>query len=321
MSYAIVVKVPEARETCFVATPFRPEFINVTRSVRDAARSIDLDPIELDVQHPGPKFTDTVAKEIRSTHVLVAVCSPEHKDDRKPEDDPTVCSPKPEDDRKAEDDPANPNVMFEVGFAIALGKPTLLLMKKGQKPPSNICNQDVLFYDPGDAENGHLQDQIAARLGGIMRRIGQHPLTDPTYEDDISVAEAYHWRILHPDWWRLFFRILTLAKTTHHEFQSLDSGYLDKLRITAEHIGKYHEMGARLEIPLALGKQLDDYWYDLVNCYRSGVERKVLNRWKEQSAEGDQCFNELLAFIGATATLLFRASRRESRHTHNIWSR
>jgi nucleoside 2-deoxyribosyltransferase len=47
----------------------------------------------------------------------------------------------------AEVTPANPNVYYELGYAHALGKPTLLLARRDTKLPFDLSVHQCLFYD------------------------------------------------------------------------------------------------------------------------------------------------------------------------------
>jgi hypothetical protein len=42
----------------------------------------------------------------------------------------------------------NPNVLYEVGIATAVGKPMLFLAEKGSKLPFDLAHQRVIFYEP-----------------------------------------------------------------------------------------------------------------------------------------------------------------------------
>jgi hypothetical protein len=46
----------------------------------------------------------------------------------------------------------NPNVMYELGFAHALKKPVLLVIRKGQPFPFDLMGHLVFVYDPGDPD-------------------------------------------------------------------------------------------------------------------------------------------------------------------------
>ena len=47
----------------------------------------------------------------------------------------------------AEITPANPNVFYELGYAHALGKPTILLAERGRELPFDIRGYRCIFYD------------------------------------------------------------------------------------------------------------------------------------------------------------------------------
>jgi len=69
----------------------------------------------------------------------------------------------------AEITPANPNVFYEVGYAHALKKPTILLAKRGSVLPFDIQSFRVVFYNDtigGKAEIEHsLQNHLKAVAG------------------------------------------------------------------------------------------------------------------------------------------------------------
>ncbi len=69
----------------------------------------------------------------------------------------------------AEITPANPNVFYELGYAHALGKPTILLAQRGAQLPFDIRSFRVVFYNDtigGKAEvERNLQNHLQAIAG------------------------------------------------------------------------------------------------------------------------------------------------------------
>lgn len=64
--------------------------------------------------------------------------------------------------------PTNANVYFEVGYAVALGKPTILLAQKGTALPFDVAGFRVLFYEDTIGGKKKLEDGIRRHLDAIL---------------------------------------------------------------------------------------------------------------------------------------------------------
>jgi len=64
--------------------------------------------------------------------------------------------------------PTNANVYFEVGYALALGKPTILLAQKGTALPFDVAGFRVLFYEDTIGGKKKLEDGIRRHLDAIL---------------------------------------------------------------------------------------------------------------------------------------------------------
>ena len=62
----------------------------------------------------------------------------------------------------------NPNVYFEVGYAVALRKPTILLAKKGTSLPFDIAGFRVLFYENSIGGKSKLEEGLRQHLNLIL---------------------------------------------------------------------------------------------------------------------------------------------------------
>jgi len=62
----------------------------------------------------------------------------------------------------------NPNVYYELGYAHALNKPTILLAEKGKKPPFDISGYRHLFYDNSIAGKRKIEDGLRKHLEAIF---------------------------------------------------------------------------------------------------------------------------------------------------------
>ena len=64
--------------------------------------------------------------------------------------------------------PVNANVYFEVGYALALGKPTLLLAQKGTPLPFDVAGFRVLFYEDTIGGKKRLEAGLKRHLDAIL---------------------------------------------------------------------------------------------------------------------------------------------------------
>lgn len=69
----------------------------------------------------------------------------------------------------AEITPANQNVFYELGYAHALGKPTILLAERGKQLPFDISGYRVLFYDNTIAGKRQVEEGLRRHLQAILR--------------------------------------------------------------------------------------------------------------------------------------------------------
>ena len=69
----------------------------------------------------------------------------------------------------AEITPANQNVFYELGYAHALGKPTILLAERGKQLPFDISGFRVLFYDNTIAGKKQIEEGFRRHLEAILR--------------------------------------------------------------------------------------------------------------------------------------------------------
>ena len=200
--YAIVVNVPEARKICFIAAPFVPEFAAISQAAATAANRLGLQAIRTDLTQSGVDFIEDIVNGIRSARIVVAVCSPESTGK------------------------ANPNVLYELGMAHALGKPTIILTTHLNTLPSDIYTKYAVKYD-SQAVN---PDQIALAMRETLERCNL--LTDSYWrQHGISVAHEKHRMLLQPEFWRNFRCVLSFAKTVHDEIQGIDIAHTDDLLV------------------------------------------------------------------------------------------
>jgi len=71
----------------------------------------------------------------------------------------------------AEISPANNNVSYELGYAHALRKPTILLARRGQELPFDIRSYRVIFYDDTIGGKTGLEETLEKHLASVLREI------------------------------------------------------------------------------------------------------------------------------------------------------
>ena len=68
----------------------------------------------------------------------------------------------------AEITPTNPNVFYEVGYAHALNKPTILIAEKGRQLPFDVSSYRTLFYENSIAGKKRIEDGLRAHIKAIF---------------------------------------------------------------------------------------------------------------------------------------------------------
>ena len=69
----------------------------------------------------------------------------------------------------AEITPANQNVFYELGYAHALKKPTILLAERGKELPFDISGYRCLFYENSIGGKKAVEDGLREHLEAILR--------------------------------------------------------------------------------------------------------------------------------------------------------
>ncbi|MDH2424244.1 hypothetical protein [Sphaerisporangium sp. TRM90804] len=107
---------------CFLMTPFAPEFHDVSDTVADAVKEAvageEITCVRLDERRHAGRVTDELLAELRGATLCVADVSG-----------------------------ANPNVMWEVGYASALQKPVIVISQDAGPAPFDISDMRTLRYD------------------------------------------------------------------------------------------------------------------------------------------------------------------------------
>lgn len=135
-------RVESAKPKAFMVMQFGAEYDPVYNDVvKEIGKDYKLETLRADeVSGPGIIISDII-REITESQLIIADISP-----------------------------ANPNVYFEVGYGLALGKPTILLARKGTPLPFDVAAYRVLFYENSIGGKARLEEGLRRHLDAILRR-------------------------------------------------------------------------------------------------------------------------------------------------------
>lgn len=133
-------KVVKKRPTAFVAMQFDEPGNTIYREViQPVAESVDLDVVRIDeIDRPGIIFQE-IQKNIENANVVIA----------------EITAP-------------NQNVFYEVGYAHALNKPTILLAQRHRELPFDIRSYRVIFYDDSIGGKPLIEKTLRNHLRSIL---------------------------------------------------------------------------------------------------------------------------------------------------------
>jgi hypothetical protein len=135
------LSVRAARPQVFVAMQFGQPFDTLYQEViNPGARALNLDVVRIDeLAGPGIIFED-IKRQIAEAKIVIA----------------EITAP-------------NQNVFYELGYAHALNKPTILLAQRGRELPFDIRSYRVIFYDDSIGGKPALERNLQKHLEAILR--------------------------------------------------------------------------------------------------------------------------------------------------------
>ena len=171
----VIVELDEVTNSCFVVMPFHPLFgKEYDRVIKPAVEAAGLKCERGDEIYGHQSIVQDIWRSIRRSRVVVAELSGR-----------------------------NPNVMYEIGLAHAIGKPIVLLTRNEEDLPFDLRSLRFVFYDTSDPFWGpelqtkltHIiklvleEPNLAANLNGITveTRLPEAP-TAPISQDNTQTA-------------------------------------------------------------------------------------------------------------------------------------
>jgi len=152
-------------DLCFVLLPFRPEFDEVYRDlIVPAARSVWLKPLRADDIYAPGQVIEQIRVAIQQARLCVADITG-----------------------------ANPNVLYEMGIAHTLGKPTIVLAKSIDDVPFDLRSTRVIIYGRKAAvpAREQLQRAFAEVLGEKQLAEAKQLLTEGRYRAAVAIASVF----------------------------------------------------------------------------------------------------------------------------------
>jgi hypothetical protein len=128
-----------------IIAPFDATGSRVKDTVQRALREVGVTPLSIDEAiQPGALWAQSITEAIRTSDFIVADLSRQ-----------------------------NPNVVYEVGFAHALRKPTIILMSQDStgELPTDLAGFQYIAYDPANLRS--LQEQVSRAASVYLRRRGE----------------------------------------------------------------------------------------------------------------------------------------------------
>lgn len=240
----LVIEVPPPTKGCFVALPYSPQFDDLFNVIREAARKAGFrETVRIDEKEEGVKIPDEVVRRIRSAKLVVAVCSPEGPDGK-----------------------ANPNVMYELGLAQAIGKPTLILADRIECVPVDVRDQFVFEYGKvGD--RARLVEEVRNKIK-LRLKAAAGPI-NPGHRH-ITVAPKRQQILLNPEFWKHFGDIVRRVRGLRGEMQRMIPEVLELLE-------KAQLMQRNLSDEVAR-EEFDKNWTKFDNTYQI-VTHDTFRQW------------------------------------------
>lgn len=137
----VTIQLGEITNACFVAMPFASLFEReYTRVIKPAVEGAGLVCVRGDEIYSDQSIVQDIWKSLRTARVVVAELSGR-----------------------------NPNVMYEVGLAHALGKPIILLTRNQDDVPFDLKSLRYVFYDMENPDWGaDLRSELVRAIGKVL---------------------------------------------------------------------------------------------------------------------------------------------------------
>lgn len=207
----------EQNKTCFIATPFDPRLDDVLACIeRVVARIPFLQAVCTKHIRAHHDFYTDIVEGIRNATVVIAIINNNEEHD----------------DIKGDNTgPCNPNVMYELGIAHALGKPVILVIDKRKVVPVDIQHLHWMTYHRDDNfDPPFFESQIDSRLRQELTTLRKRGESRLLWRDAIiSETAEQETRLSLDELLTVFKQAFDFGKAIHEEFHALVSSQISPL--------------------------------------------------------------------------------------------
>lgn len=160
----IKIHLDKPTNTCFVVMPFSNTFKSeYEKVIIPAIEENDIKCVRGDEIYSKQRIMDDIWNSLRNCKIVVAELTGK-----------------------------NPNVMYEVGLAHAIGKPVIIITRNEQDVPFDLKDLRYLYYDTNDPFWG---DNLKKGLSNLIKRVLKSP-TINKYLENIDVPKAIEYKDL-----------------------------------------------------------------------------------------------------------------------------
>ncbi len=155
MDNSVTINLKKIENNCFVVMPFDPLFqAQYEHVIKPAVEQLGIVCVRGDEIYSKAQIVEDIWKSLRQVKVVIAELTGR-----------------------------NPNVMYEIGLAHAIGKPVILLTRNEEDVPFDLKALRYIFYSTSDP---HWGDKLTATIREMIGKILKE--SDPgTYLEDIQI--------------------------------------------------------------------------------------------------------------------------------------
>jgi hypothetical protein len=137
-------KIDHIRPKAFVVMQFSSQYNDVySEVIKKVCEEENIDVVRIDEESGPGLIIQDITRLIHESKIIIADISP-----------------------------VNANVFYEVGFAHALNKPTILIAEKDTKLPFDVSSFRTLFYENSIGGKGRLEEGLQKHIKAILKQTG-----------------------------------------------------------------------------------------------------------------------------------------------------
>lgn len=150
------IELGKVENSCFVAMPFSPLFqVEYEKIIQPVLQNMDITCIRGDEIYTKQRIVDDIWNSIKTCRFVLAELTGK-----------------------------NPNVIYEIGLAHAIGKPVIIITRNGDDVPFDLKALRYLFYDVNDPFWG---ENLKLGLQNLINKVIENP-TIENYLDGITAS-------------------------------------------------------------------------------------------------------------------------------------